>query len=71
MEIGLNPFVTEDGTFVLASIVDITERKRESQKFQMAVEASPTGMIMINKMGEIELANNQILSLVCLLFSTY
>ncbi len=28
LEIGLNPVVTDDGTFVLSSIVDITERKR-------------------------------------------
>lgn len=28
IEIGLNPMVTGDGTFVLASVVDITERKR-------------------------------------------
>ncbi len=28
VEIGLNPVVTSEGTFVLASIIDITERKR-------------------------------------------
>lgn len=28
VEIGLNPVTTRDGTFVLASIIDITERKR-------------------------------------------
>lgn len=28
VEIGLNPMATEEGTFVLASIIDITERKR-------------------------------------------
>jgi len=31
IEIGLNPLQTADGTFVLASIIDITERKRSEQ----------------------------------------
>jgi rsbT co-antagonist protein RsbR len=31
VEIGLNPLVTEEGTFVLASIIDITERKRAEE----------------------------------------
>ncbi len=28
IEIGLNPIVTHEGTFVLAAVIDITERKR-------------------------------------------
>jgi len=31
IEIGLNPFVTQDGIFTLASIIDITARKRAEQ----------------------------------------
>jgi anti-anti-sigma regulatory factor len=31
VEIGLNPMVTEDGTFVLASIIDITARKQAEE----------------------------------------
>src|SRR5688572_20928284 len=31
VEIGLNPFKTEQGNYVLASIVDITERKRSEE----------------------------------------
>ena len=31
IEIGLNPFVTQDGMFTLASIIDITARKRAEQ----------------------------------------
>jgi PAS domain S-box-containing protein len=31
VEIGLNPLVTEDGTFVLASIIDITERTQSEE----------------------------------------
>jgi anti-anti-sigma regulatory factor len=31
VEIGLTPLVTDDGTFVLASIIDITERKQSAE----------------------------------------
>ncbi|VEG91864.1 sensory box histidine kinase [Legionella spiritensis] len=63
VEIGLNPLITEDGSFVLASVVDITERKKEQEKFRLAIEATPSGILMVNKMGEIELANRQILEM--------
>lgn len=61
VEIGLNPLITEEGSFVLASVVDITERKKEQEKFRLAMEATPAGVLMVNEMGEIELANQQIL----------
>ena len=38
VEIGLNPIETEDGVMVLASIVDITERKRSQQRLERALE---------------------------------
>lgn len=38
VEIGLNPIETEDGLMVLASIVDITERKRAQQRIEKALE---------------------------------
>jgi PAS domain S-box-containing protein len=34
VEVGLNPFTTADGVFSLASIVDITERKRAEQELR-------------------------------------
>lgn len=37
VEIGLNPMTTEDGPLVLASIVDITERKRAQQVLEQAL----------------------------------
>lgn len=37
VEIGLNPIETEDGAMVLASIVDITERRRAQQKLENAL----------------------------------
>lgn len=37
VEIGLNPIETRDGAFVLASIVDITERKRAQAQIEAAL----------------------------------
>jgi PAS domain S-box-containing protein len=60
VEIGLNPIkTTEEGSFVLASIVDITERKRAEERFRSAVESSPNPMVMVNQEGRIVLVNAQ------------
>jgi PAS domain S-box-containing protein len=40
VELGLNPITTPEGTFVLASIIDITERKRTEQLLQQAKAAA-------------------------------
>ncbi len=63
VEIGLNPFVTDETTFVLASIVDITERKKYEERLRLIIEASPSGMIMVDRRGTIVLVNSQIESL--------
>jgi PAS domain S-box-containing protein len=60
IEIGLNPVQTDEGTVVLASVVDITERKRAEEEFRVAVEASPNGMLMVDERGTILLMNAQI-----------
>ena len=36
VEIGLNPITTSEGTFILASVIDITERKQMEQALQKA-----------------------------------
>ncbi len=59
IEIGLNPVETPDGRFVLASIIDITERKKAEQRFRMIVEAAPSAMLMVNRQGVISLVNAQ------------
>jgi PAS domain S-box-containing protein len=59
VEIGLNPLQTSGGTFVLAAIVDITERKRAEEKFRLAVESAPNAMLMVDDRGRIVLANAQ------------
>jgi PAS domain S-box-containing protein len=60
VEIGLNPIKTDGGILVMASIIDITERKRAEEKFRLVVEAAPTGMIMVNREGTILLVNAQV-----------
>jgi len=60
IEIGLNPVQTEEGTVILASVVDITERRRAEEEFRVAVEASPNGMLMVDASGLILMVNAQI-----------
>jgi len=66
VEIGLNPIVTIDGTMVLASIIDISERirineekKKVAEQFRLVVEQAPNAIILVNSSGEISLVNKQ------------
>lgn len=59
VEIGLNPVETDEGVFVLASIVDITARKQAEARFRIAVEASPHGMVMVDPQGRMMLVNRE------------
>ncbi|MBS0299388.1 MAG: PAS domain S-box protein [Proteobacteria bacterium] len=59
VEVGLNPVETEhDGIFVLAAIVDITDRKHAEEMIHLAVEASPNGMVMTDHKGKIVMVNS-------------
>jgi len=60
VEIGLNPLEDHGTRYVLASVVDISERLRAEQRFQLALEASPSGILLINSQGEIVLVNSKI-----------
>ncbi len=60
IEIGLNPIQTIEGTFVLASMSDITERREAEDRLRLVVEAAPNAMIMVNAEGRITLVNAQV-----------
>lgn len=59
IEIGLNPLITVDGTLVLASIIDITERKKADERFRLVVESVPNAIVLVNQDGIITLINKQ------------
>ncbi|MBB5495978.1 PAS domain S-box protein [Paraburkholderia sp. MM5384-R2] len=59
VEIGLNPVTTNEGVFVLAAVVDITERRRLEERFRQVVEAAPNAMVMVEREGRIVLVNAQ------------
>ncbi|MCA9504088.1 MAG: PAS domain S-box protein [Spirochaetaceae bacterium] len=60
VEVGLTPLVTDDGFFVLCSVVDVSARKRAEHRFRVAVESSPSGMLMVDADGRILLANREV-----------
>lgn len=57
VEIGLNPIKTPTGLRVLCSVVDITARREAEEMFRIAVEASPSGFVMVDERGTIVLVN--------------
>lgn len=59
VEVGLNPIETDEGVMVLSSIVDISERKRQEERFRRVVESAPNAMVLVNARGRIELVNTQ------------
>ena len=42
-----------------AYLRDITDRKRSEEKFRLAIESSPSGMVMVDQKGKIVLVNSQ------------
>jgi PAS domain S-box-containing protein len=60
VEVGLNPFEADAGLFVLASVVDLSARRRAEARFRVAVEASPHGMMMVDPDGHIILVNREV-----------
>jgi diguanylate cyclase (GGDEF)-like protein/PAS domain S-box-containing protein len=63
IEIGLNPLRMPEGLYVLASIIDISERKRAEQRLRLVIEAAPNAMLMVNRQGRIVLVNSQAVKL--------
>ena len=59
VEIGLNPIHGGGQHLVLASIIDITERKRAEERFRRVVESAPNAIILVGQDGRITLVNAQ------------
>ena len=60
VEIGLAPLSHDGQAYVLASVVDITERKRLAERLQwqsLAVEQGPASVVMTDLQGTIEYVN--------------
>jgi two-component system sensor kinase FixL len=53
------PRFAPDGTFLgyIGSCIDITERKQAQDRFRLVVEASPTGIVLVDAQGRIVLVN--------------
>jgi PAS domain S-box-containing protein len=59
VEIGLTTFDVEGERLVLAFVLDLTERKKQEEKFRLVVEAAPNGILMVDSHGCIALVNSQ------------
>lgn len=57
LEIGLCPLLIGARPRILASIVDLSERKKNDERFRLIVEAAPNAMVMVNAEGRIILVN--------------
>ncbi len=63
IEIGLNPLETDEGTFVLAAIIDITERKRSEERLREAEAALREDTMRRKLLAEVtHLANHDVLT---------
>lgn len=60
VEIGLTPLVTNEARLVLASVVDLTERRRADEQFRLALEAAPHGILLVDERGLIVRVNAQL-----------
>jgi PAS domain S-box-containing protein len=62
VSLSLRPVKSSSGEVVgVAKITrDITEQKSAEEKFRLAVESSPSGMLMVDRMGKIVMVNTEI-----------
>ncbi len=59
IQITLRLILLEGQTFILASILDVTEQKRASDLVKSVVELSPDGTVMVDHEGRIVLVNQE------------
>ena len=57
IEIGLNPIRLENMQLVIASIIDISERKKLEQRYEVAIQRLPEGLLIVSQQGRIDMVN--------------
>jgi PAS domain S-box-containing protein len=60
VEVGLRPMGTAEGPVVVASVIDVTERRRLESNLGAVVESAPYGMLLADPCGKITLANRKL-----------
>ncbi|WP_051132556.1 sensor histidine kinase [Herbaspirillum rubrisubalbicans] len=59
VEIRLHPIFTESEPKVIAIVSDASQQRRQEENFRLAIEASPSALLMVNVDGIIEMTNQQ------------
>jgi diguanylate cyclase (GGDEF)-like protein/PAS domain S-box-containing protein len=59
VEVALEPLPTAGELFVVAAVVDVSERRRLEQRYQITVEAAPIAMIQCDPAGCIVMMNGE------------
>lgn len=59
IEVGLTPLDSADGPMVLAVVLDISGRRQLERRFELAVEAAPIAMLMVDAAGCITNSNRE------------
>ena len=62
-EVGLSTYATDQGEMTVASVRDVSERRRADERFRAVVEAAPDAMVIVAADGTIELVNAQMVRL--------
>ncbi|MEY4641156.1 MAG: hypothetical protein RLZZ227_1150 [Pseudomonadota bacterium] len=57
IEIGLNPIRLENVQLVIASVIDISERRKLEHRYEVAIQRLPEGLLIVSQQGRIDMVN--------------